>query len=333
MRSGKLPRLSLTTRRLSLHSDVRRSHQPGHLSAPAPVSATDRPRRSTRYSPFRASRKIATLAALHFRKSQGESRDEQAQDSRLRRAGARVDRRDVRRRSTTAAGATGGATTAAGTQLDILFRQHRARQGRRSRRTRGSGSALPENWRRRRVRAARPGAPISARRPRVARRPSTRAIASGTAPGRISRVRLSLKNVDDLHSDNNKLNMQTSLTERGADRRRRGLTRRIVTTSSPARSRTAGPSPPARIAPAATGRAAPGCRDGRPHRPQGIARRCRSQVMERVAPSRGPTAAAARADLSSTGGNRPVLLLRRPIGGPASFAKGGRACKARPPPS
>jgi hypothetical protein len=39
------------------------------VSASTPVSATDRLRRSSRYSPFRASQKIATIAALHFRKS------------------------------------------------------------------------------------------------------------------------------------------------------------------------------------------------------------------------------------------------------------------------
>ena len=40
-------------------------------------------------------------------------------------------------------------------------------------------------------------------------------IASGPAPGRTSRTWSIAQNVDDLHSDNNKLTMENSLTERG----------------------------------------------------------------------------------------------------------------------
>src|SRR6516162_5581828 len=64
----------------------------------------------------------------------GEDCDEQGEDNHRRRTGARVARRDVRRRGTAAAGATGGATTAASAEHDVFCHQRGARQGRRSRR-------------------------------------------------------------------------------------------------------------------------------------------------------------------------------------------------------
>jgi hypothetical protein len=43
--------------------------------------------------------------------------------------------------------------------------------------------------------------------------------------------------------------------------------------------------------------------------------------------SREPDGGCSQADLRSTGRRRAVLLLRRPVGGPASVPKGRRACK------
>ena len=84
--------------------------------------------------------------------------------------------------------------------------------------------------------ATRPGALISAatRRGRAAR--SMRAIGSDPARGRISKARWSHRNVDDLHSDNNKLSMENSLTERGTIVSGTGMTPNqhdVLTGSSP----------------------------------------------------------------------------------------------------
>ena len=111
------------------------------------------------------------------------------------------------------------------------------------------------------------------------------------------------QNVDDLHSDNNKLDMQTSLTERGAIIPGVGY-HPLVTTPSPGRRLMAALSRPGKIGPAATGRAAP------------RERRCWAISTERVCvtmrlrthgiqshPSRGPDGGCSQADLRSTGGD------------------------------
>jgi hypothetical protein len=63
------------------------------------------------------------------------------------------------------------------------------------------------------------------------------------------------QSADDLHSDHNKLNAQTALTERGAMIPGVGYTP-FVTTHSPAHSWMAAPSRPGKIGPATTGRVA-----------------------------------------------------------------------------
>src|SRR5262245_4897345 len=94
------------------------------LNSYIPIRASER---SRKWLPF-------TLVLKASGTLSGEDCDEQAEDNHRRRAGARVALRDVRRRGTAAAGATGGATTAASAEHDVLCHQCGARQGRRSRR-------------------------------------------------------------------------------------------------------------------------------------------------------------------------------------------------------
>ena len=124
--------------------------------------------------------------------------------------------------------------------------------------------------------------------------------------------------VDDLHSDNNKLGFNTSLSERGLIIPGVGFApnRHDVLTGS---------TPEGRAFPAGEDRTCrnwtqqhPGRRDGRPYRPQGIARRCAVAVVEFVA-----SLARARRRLQPSRSarhrrRRPVLLLRRQLGGRGS---------------
>ena len=138
------------------------------------------------------------------------------------------------------------------------------------------------------------------------------------------------KTVDDLHSDSNTLGMNTSLTERGQIIPGVGFApepSRRPDRLNPGRP---APSRPGRIAPAATGRAAP---KARRCSATSTARDCattchHARGIPRI-PRADQTEAAARPICAApevTG----CSLLRRQVGGPAGFAKGGRACNARP---
>ena len=109
----------------------------------------------------------------------------------------------------------GTAATATGAEHDVLRHRRRARQGRRSRRHRGRRRALPDAWRRATARAGKPGAPISApRRPHG--KPAVNARDRiGNGPWQNFKGQVVATSVDDLHSDNNKLSFDNSLSERG----------------------------------------------------------------------------------------------------------------------
>ena len=77
----------------------------------------------------------------------------------------------------------------------------------------------------------------------------------GAGPWQNFKGEVVAQNVDDLHSDNNKLNMQSSLTERGAMIPDGGYAPNGHD-ASPGRNPMAAPSRPAKIGPATTGRAA-----------------------------------------------------------------------------
>src|SRR3954468_11386941 len=81
----------------------------------------------------------------------------------------------------------------------------------------------------------------------------------GNGPWQNFKGEVVAQNVNDLHSDNNKLGTQASLTERGQMIPGVGYAS-IATPLSPVRSRMAAHLQPAKTAPAATGRAAPRAR-------------------------------------------------------------------------
>ena len=135
------------------------------------------------------------------------------------------------------------------------------------------------------------------------------------------------KTVDDLHSDSNTLGMNTSLTERGQIIQGVGFAPTVddvLTGSTPeGRAFPAGEDRTCRNWTSGTQGAAmlghidrKGLRDDVPSRSWNSASLARTR--RRLQPGRSAQHRRRRA----------VRLLRRPVGGPAGFAKGGRACNA-----
>ena len=188
-----------------------------------------------------------------------------------------------------------------------------------------------QSWRSVTARAEKPGAPISAPRRPTASRPSMRATASAKARGRTSKATVVATSVDDLHSDNNKLGFDNSLSERGLIIPGVGFApnRHDVLTGS---TRKAAPSRPARIAPARTGRAAPrarrwsaistarACATMR-RRSRGIRIASLARSRRRLQPERSARHRRRRA----------VLLLRHPVGRLLQTLDRGPGRQVRPP--
>ena len=198
--------------------------------------------------------------------------------------------------------AAGTTATAAGTEHDVLRHRQRPRQGRRSRRHRGGRPILPDaggaswrggkTWRAYLSTQPADGKPAINARDRI-----------GNGPWQNFKGTVVAANVNDLHSDNNKLGVENSLSERGLIIPYRGFApnRHDVLTGSDMQGRAfpAGEDRTCKNWTSSTQGAAMvghidkmGLRDDAP-----------SKSWTSSHPSRGPDGGCSQADLRSTGGD------------------------------
>jgi hypothetical protein len=135
------------------------------------------------------------------------------------------------------------------------------------------------------------------------------------------------QNADDLHSDNNKLGMQTSLTERGTTVAGVGYTPNYhdVLTGSQTDGRAFPPGEDRTCRNWTTSTQGRG--DGRPHRSQGFARRRRVQIVEFVTPLARPRRRLQPERSAEHRRQRLVLLLRRKLAGAVHTMQPCAACR------